>query len=160
MYRYYCHVLSTQPCTVGHSRTGIVFSGNFPTPLVSIVTSLIHITLLPSAQLLCSFNARSTVRCTHLNLQEMSLQIIDEDNTLEPLANCETQPHDRTGRGFHGNRPNDSVSIVSHSTNSTASNLVGTGRVLGTSTVTRGNVWREHWATLLIESGLVQRQFT
>lgn len=113
------------------TAAGIVFSGNFPTPLVSIVTSLIHITLLPSAQLLCSFNARSTVRCTHLNLHEMSLQIIDEDNTLEPLANCETQPHGRTGRGFHANRPNDNVSIFSHSTNSTVSNLVGTGQVLG-----------------------------
>lgn len=54
----------------------------------------------------------------------MPLQTIDEETTLE-------SPTNHTGRTLYGARANDNASIFSHSTNSTASNLVGPGRVLG-----------------------------
>lgn len=58
----------------------------------------------------------------------MPLQTIDEGIALPALlATEQLQGHSC----IHNTRTSDSVSIFSHSTNSTASNLLGTGRVLG-----------------------------
>lgn len=72
---------------------------------------------------------RDTSVCTPFT---MALYSIDEDNSVDTFrpTNKETRPT-LGHRTIHGVVRNDSESIFSHSTNSTASNLIGTGRVLG-----------------------------
>lgn len=63
----------------------------------------------------------------------MPLQTIDEDATFDSFATTDNGDPSESfeHRTVHGVRTDDNASIFSHSTNSTASNLVGPGRVLG-----------------------------
>lgn len=57
----------------------------------------------------------------------MPLQRIDEDSPLESYSTTRTLGY----RAIHGAPTDDNLSVSGHSTNSTVSNLVGTGRVIG-----------------------------
>lgn len=59
-----------------------------------------------------------------------SQNIVDEIN-LEQIESTIDGTRLLGFRSIHNVLPNDTVSIFSHSTNSTASNLVGAGRTLG-----------------------------
>lgn len=62
-----------------------------------------------------------------------TLQTIDEDTVLDPDVTTDsgTFPLSRWPTNMYGEPSSDGTSVFSYSTNSTASNLVGPGRVLG-----------------------------
>lgn len=60
-----------------------------------------------------------------------TLQTIDEDTILDPDVTTDSGPSPLGRWPMYGEPSSDDRSVFSHSTNSTASNLVGPGRVLG-----------------------------
>lgn len=82
------------------------------------------------------------------------LQNTVEDVNLEPSETTIDGTRPLGFRSIHGVLPTDNVSIFSHSTNSTASNLVGAGRILGSLYSSTGRRLEKSMGNIAHKAGL------
>lgn len=82
------------------------------------------------------------------------LQNTVEDANLEPSETTIDGTRPLGFRSIHGVLPTDNVSIFSHSTNSTASNLVCAGRILGSLYSSTGRRLEKSMGNIAYKAGL------